>query len=67
MAQEKTIEEKLKLLEREISTIAEELEGLGASLKEIEDLKIEIRALKLYLSRHMSEFKKEFPDILKKL
>jgi predicted nucleic acid-binding Zn-ribbon protein len=67
MAQEKTIEEKLKLLEREISTIAEELDKIGASLQDIEDLKTEMKALKLCLNRHMPEFKKEFPGILKKL
>jgi hypothetical protein len=67
MAQEKTIEEKLRLLERELSTVAEALDKTNMSLREIEDLKTELKAFKIFLGRHFPEFKKEFPEILKKV
>ncbi len=35
--------------------------------EEIKDLKAEIKALELFLARNMPEFKKEFPEIQRKL
>jgi hypothetical protein len=40
---------------------------MGASLKEIGDLKLEIKGLKLFLGRVYPDFKSKFPEIMKKI
>lgn len=65
--EELALQEKIKLLERELGTLADKLSAYNKALKEIEDLKKEIKGLKLFLGRHHPELKSEFPEILKKL
>lgn len=67
MREEKIFEEKLKLLEQEISTIADSLGERSRFKTEIDDLKTEFKALKVFLGRHYPEFKKDYAEILKKL
>jgi hypothetical protein len=67
MAVDKSYEEKLKLLEQEMSTITEGLDRTGAALREVEDLKMEIRALKVFLEKHHPEILRELPGIIRKL
>jgi hypothetical protein len=43
------------------------LEEISDSLKEIEDLKLEIKGLKVFLGRAYPEFKSKFPEIMKKI
>ena len=57
----------MKLLEKEMGTLADKLEKLNKDLKEIEDLKSEIRGLKLFLGRAHPEFKAKFPEIMEKV
>jgi pyruvate formate-lyase activating enzyme-like uncharacterized protein len=61
------IEEKIKLLERELLTLTEKLEVFNASLKEIEDLKHEIKGLKIFIGREHPDFKGKFPEIMQKI
>jgi hypothetical protein len=42
------------------------MDRIGGALREIEDLKMEIRALKVFLERHHPEIMKELPGIIKK-
>lgn len=67
MKEEKYLKERLSLLEKEISTLTEKFDSLGSVLKEIEDLKQEIKGIKLFLGRVHPDFKSQFPDIVKKL
>lgn len=67
MKEEKILNEKIALVEKELATIAESLERIDAALKEAEDLRLDIKGLKLFLGRVHPEFKSQFPEILKKL
>jgi hypothetical protein len=65
--EERASKERINLLEKELATLTEKLEETSASLKEIEDLKLEIKGLKLFLGRTYPEFKSKFPEIMKKI
>jgi len=65
--EETVLRGKLKLLEKEIETVTEKLESLGKDLKGMEDLKHEIKGLKLFLGRVHPEFKTKFPEIMQKV
>lgn len=67
MIDEKSLSEKLKSLEMEISTLTEKAERLQDALSEIEDLRLEMKAFKLFASRQHPEFKKELAGIIEKL
>lgn len=61
------LKEKLSLVEQELKTLTDKVTKLQENLKEIDDLKSEIKGLKIFLGRVHPEFKSQFPDILKKL
>lgn len=67
MKEEIIMEEKIKLFERELITLTEKLEAINAALKEIEDLKNEIKGLKVFIGRAYPEFKSKFPEIMQKI
>lgn len=66
MKEERILKERLDLLEKELMTLTEKLEEINAALKDIEDLKLEIKGLKLFLGRAHPEFKGQFPEIMQK-
>lgn len=59
--------EKVRLLEKELETVTEKLESMSKDLKGMEDLKHEIKGLKLFLGRIHPEFKTRFPEIMQKV
>lgn len=67
MREEKYLKERLDLLEKEISTLTDRIEGLISALKDLEEIKLEIKGIKLFLGRVHPDFKNQFPDIMKKL
>lgn len=67
MPEEKILRDKLNLIEKEIITLTERLDGISAALKEIEDLRLEIKGLKVFLGRLHPDFKSQFPAIMQKL
>lgn len=67
MKEEIISKEKFKLLERELETLTEKVEAMNKDLKEIEDLKNEIKGLKLFLGRVHPDFKTRFPEIMQKV
>jgi hypothetical protein len=67
LKEERALRERVNLLEKELVMLTEKLEEMRASLKEIEDLKLEIKGLKLFLGRAYPEFKSQFPEIMKKI
>lgn len=67
MKEEIISKEKFKLLERELETLTEKVEAMNKDLKEIEELKNEIKGLKLFLGRVHPDFKTRFPEIMQKV
>lgn len=67
MKEEKYLKERLSLLEKEINTLTEKIDGLISVLKDLEEIKQEIKGIKLFLGRVHHDFKNQFPDIMKKL
>ena len=67
MKEEKLLEERVKLIEKELATLADKLDASNKALKEIDDLKDEIKGLKLFLGRTHPAFKTKLPEIMQKL
>jgi chromosome segregation ATPase len=67
MKEEIILREKISLLEKEIATLTEQLEKTRTRLADLDDLKDELRGLKVFLGRLYPEFKSEFPEILQKI
>jgi argonaute-like protein implicated in RNA metabolism and viral defense len=55
------------LIQKELATESEKLDKLSAALKDVGDLKNEIRGLKLSIGRLSPSFKKDFPEITKEM
>ena len=61
-------EERLKIQEKALSNLADSMKKREKEFdEEIKDLKAEFKALKLFLARNSPEFKKQFPEIQRKL
>lgn len=67
MKEEKYLKERLSLIEKEITTLTERFDGLGPALKELQELKQEIKGIMLFLGRIHPDFKTQFPEIIKKI
>ncbi|HUO76142.1 MAG TPA: hypothetical protein VMU21_01070 [Thermodesulfovibrionales bacterium] len=67
MNQEKHLKEKIALIEKELATITDLADELSDALKDVEDLKLELKGLKVFLGRMHPEFKGHFPEILRKV
>lgn len=59
--------DRVKLLEKEIATLTDQIEILGKKIDEMKELKDEIKGLKLFLGRVYPEFKTWFPEIMQKV
>lgn len=60
--------ERLHIQEKALSDLADELKKRELeTAEELRDIQAELKALKLFLSRSIPEFKKEFPEIQQKL
>ena len=67
MKQELLLKERVKLLEKELNTLTDKLEKVTKEMKEMEDLKNQIKGLKLFFGRIHPEFKTKFPGIMQKV
>ncbi len=60
--------ERIKIQEKALSNMADMLKKHDAELdEEIRDIRSELKAMKLFLARHIPEFKQQFPEIQRKL
>ncbi len=60
--------ERLKIQEKALSNLADALKRQEAEYaEEIRDIQAELKALKLFLTRTIPEFKKQFPEIQRKV
>ncbi len=67
MKEEIVLKERIKLLEKEIETLTERIKVLEDGLAELKELDLEIKAIKLYLSKINPDFKGQYPEIIKKV
>ena len=64
----KGIAERLKIQEKALSNLADTLKRHEVeAAEEIQDIQAELKALKLFLTRNIPEFKKQFPEIKRKI
>jgi hypothetical protein len=60
--------ERLKIQEKALSNLADSMKRHEVeAAEEIQDIFAELKALKLFLTRNMPEFKKQFPEIQRKI
>ena len=60
--------ERLKIQEKALSNLADSLKKHESEIdEEVRDILSELKALKVFLSRNIPEFKKEFPEIQRKI
>jgi len=60
--------ERLKIQEKALSNLADTLKKHEVEVEEeIKDIQAELKALKMFLARSMPDFKKQFPEIQRKL
>ena len=60
--------ESLNIQEKALASLADSLKKHDSLVdEEIRDILMELKALKLFLARNIPEFKKEFPEIQRKL
>lgn len=64
---ESLLKEKIHLLEKELNGLSDKISEIDELKKTIGDLQLEIKGLKLFMSRVDPEFKKQFPEIIKKI
>ncbi len=64
---ESLLKDRLSLMEKELGTLAEKISEIRGAEKAIDEIRAEIKGLKLFLSRVHPEFKKEFLEIMKKI
>ncbi|MBI5199019.1 MAG: hypothetical protein AABY78_04950 [Nitrospirota bacterium] len=61
------LKERISHLERGLRLLGDDLEGIMKIKGAIEDIKAEIKVLKIYLGRVNPDFKSQYPEIVKKL
>ncbi|MEW6115288.1 MAG: hypothetical protein AB1553_00095 [Nitrospirota bacterium] len=61
------LQDRVNLLEQELKTLGDKVSNLERSLEEMDDLRLEMKALKVYLGRVDPDFKVEFPEVLLKV
>lgn len=60
--------ERLRIQEKALSNLADAMKKHEAAYdEEIRDILSELKALKLFLARNIPEFKKQFPEIQRKV
>ncbi len=67
MKEERVLNERIRLLEKEIQTLVSEMQKIESLIAGMDDLDLELKGIKVFLGRIHPEFKKELPLIVKKL
>jgi len=61
-------EERLKIQEKALSNMSDAIRKYESEVaEELSDIRSELKAIKLFLARNNPEFKKEFPEIQRKV
>ncbi len=65
---ERDLAERVKIQEKALQALADMLKKREDAFdEEMQDVREDLKAIKVFLSRTMPDFKKQFPDIRKKL
>ncbi len=67
MKEEKISQESFNLVQQELITLTERLEEISVRVQELDDLRLEIKGLKLFLGRMHPDFSDQFQEIMKKV
>ena len=67
MSAGKISQESFDLVQKELITLTDKLEEMSTQIKELDDLRAEIRGLKIFLTRKHPAFSGEFQEIMKKV
>ena len=60
--------ERVRILEKAVSNLGDAIKKRDFEVdEELGDILVELKAIKLFLSRNMPEFKKQFPEIQRKV
>lgn len=60
--------ERLRILEKAVANLGDSVKKRESVVEEeLRDILVELKALKLFLSRNVPEFKKQFPEIQRKV
>ncbi len=60
--------ERIKIQEKALSNLADMLKKHEVEIaEEVKDMQAELKAMKLFLARNIPEFKKQFPEIQRKV
>lgn len=61
------IEERIKILEKAVINLGEALRKRDEDAQEISDILRELKALKVFLARTAPDFRRQFPEIQRKV
>jgi acyl carrier protein phosphodiesterase len=64
---ERITQDRESLIEKALVTLTEKVDRLDAVQKDMKDLEIEMKALKLFLCKKYPELKEQLPDIIRKV
>jgi len=64
---ESVIKERLGLIEKELASLTDKLDEIDYLKRSVKDIQAELKGFKLFLTRVHPEFKKQFPEIIKKV
>jgi hypothetical protein len=67
MKEGKSLKEKMALLEKELATVSNELDKTRAGLKDLEDIKLELKGLNLFMGRVHPQFKAQFLGVMRNI
>ncbi|MDI1471694.1 MAG: hypothetical protein QMD43_00980 [Thermodesulfovibrio sp.] len=62
-----SLKEQIALIEAEIKVLSDKVTEINKQMDKLNDVALEIKAIKLFLKRAFPDFSKEYPEILKKL
>lgn len=62
------LKQRIKIQEKAVADLADTMKKRESELyEEMEDMLEDLKAIKMFLSRTMPDFKKQFPDLRKKI
>lgn len=64
---ERLLQDRVKILEKEIQTLTLELQKIQSRIDYLEEVRIELKALKVFLGRLHPDLKNKLPEIVRKI
>jgi predicted nucleic acid-binding Zn-ribbon protein len=67
MKDQRALQERINLLEKEIQSLTTELQRLDTIVSRLDDMQYEMKGLKVFLARVHPDFRNQLPEIVRKL